>query len=365
NQRNNENRLPAPRTTESPANSQLKLSKSRTHGVLSSITSSLSRASLSSHTNSGFRNFSGSSSTSGTTTTTTSSTTTAAINPAPRSSRLSISLFGRKSLDPAAEKRYRSSPDFPIRKDSQIPSDPRLVTMAMPPEYWTGRFTTLHDRDHNQLLECRNLNLIVDAHVVRSSLCSNTTTGSHQSPPAASTWNNPSTSVYANKRVGMKHLDNYQPSSSGHGHSQNSSIRRPSLIPHSATSSAILETPRRYVKRDHSTPRVQPPPRLPSYDQAISRPVVSHFPRRSTLPGNESGVGKKLFSRKSEDLRAIAAAEAANLTDDESRCLRVFAKLEGYCVTAEALISFRSWQQDFARSTKRDVLLPEGGTMGG
>ncbi|KAK0708537.1 hypothetical protein B0H67DRAFT_686590 [Lasiosphaeris hirsuta] len=234
----------------------------------------------------------------------------------------------------------------------------------MPPEYWTGRFTALHDRDHNQLLECQNLNLIVDAHVERSSLCNNTTTSSHQSSPVASTWNNPSTSVYANKRVGLKHLDNYQPGGSRHGHSRNNSATRPSRIPNSATSGAILETPRRYVNKDYST-RIQPPPRLPSYDQAISKPTTLHFHRRNTLPGNGSGVGENIYASESAELRAAAAAEAAKLTDDESRCLRVLAQLEAHCATTEAVISFRSWQQDFARSTKRDVLLPEGGTMGG
>ncbi len=63
--------------------------------------------------------------------------------------------------------------------------------------------------------------------------------------------------------------------------------------------------------------------------------------------------------------RGLVAANAAALTDDELRCKRIFAYLESQCATDEARRSMHAWQQEYARRTKREALLPMGGTMEG
>ncbi|KAH7157414.1 hypothetical protein B0J13DRAFT_617511 [Dactylonectria estremocensis] len=51
------------------------------------------------------------------------------------------------------------------------------------------------------------------------------------------------------------------------------------------------------------------------------------------------------------------------VSDDETRCLRVFLRLGSCCITPEARRSLHDWQQTYARRVNRPGLLPEGGTM--
>lgn len=55
--------------------------------------------------------------------------------------------------------------------------------------------------------------------------------------------------------------------------------------------------------------------------------------------------------------------EANMLLDDDEMCRRVLVHLEAFCATDEARKSLHLWQQNFARTTGRKKLLPEGGSM--
>ncbi|KAF4968172.1 hypothetical protein FZEAL_10428 [Fusarium zealandicum] len=49
--------------------------------------------------------------------------------------------------------------------------------------------------------------------------------------------------------------------------------------------------------------------------------------------------------------------------DDDTRCLRIFRRLDGFCATNEARRSLHDWQQAYARRMNRPCLLPQGGRM--
>jgi hypothetical protein len=55
--------------------------------------------------------------------------------------------------------------------------------------------------------------------------------------------------------------------------------------------------------------------------------------------------------------------EAELLSDDDNRCRRVFLHLDALCATDEAKRSLHVWQQDYARRTGRECLLPPRGAM--
>ncbi|KAK0616487.1 hypothetical protein B0T14DRAFT_523244 [Immersiella caudata] len=332
------------------------ISKSRTFGVFSSISQSFSRASLSRATTRG-RNVSGSSGT----------TTTPVPNPS-RSSK-KISRFGRRSLEPTLENESEKNgpKNAPL---PSLPNDPRLVSKAMPSQYWTGRFTALHDRLESELLETQNLNIVMEGLLAKSSFHKKP---GHSSTPSAGALNNPSTSVYAATRLPRHSLGSYQPrGKQGPNSDPTKSFYR---IHHSATSNAVLETAQKSsaqkphtspVTRVRGLPRSLPASRLPSYDQAISYGKATSLPFTSTVEvvhGSDSDSDETKKDHARSMSLAMAVATAAALTDDNSRRRRVFVQLESCCVTDEARRSLYKWQQSFARHENRDDLLPPGGTM--
>lgn len=107
-------------------------------------------------------------------------------------------------------------------------NDPRLVTSAMPPQYWAGRFMALNDQLQNALLEPERLARVCMGQkpiLARSS--SNTATA------AAAAHNNPSTSAYAIRRLA------HRIASGGYSRQPQQPVRR---IPQSATSGAVLQS---------------------------------------------------------------------------------------------------------------------------
>ncbi|KAK0644052.1 hypothetical protein B0T16DRAFT_417055 [Cercophora newfieldiana] len=334
------------------------MSKSRTFGMLSSISQSFSRASLSRATTRG-RNVSGSS---GTT-----------ITPIPKQPRALISRFSRKSLEPTLEDEGKRGASG--RKDAPLPplptpNDPRLVSKAMPSQYWTGRFTALHDRLESELLETRNLDIIMEGLTARSSAYNKT---DNTTTPSAGALNNPSTSVYAATRLPRHSLGSYRPL--GNQSSGGDPTKPVYRIHHSATSNAVLETARKSsakksrvspVTHVRGLPRSLPTSRLPSYDQAVSHDQTITQPLLAKIESSSDSDsdGNKTRNDHAEEMtRALAIANAAALTDDNSRRRRVFVQLESFCTTDEARCSLHSWQQGFARHEKCDSLLPPGGTM--
>lgn len=346
-----------------PPPQEPELPKSRGLHILSSFTQSLSRGSLSRSTNR-TRDAGGSSSTNPT--------------PAPKTSRLSLPRFGRKSLEPMLEKKTEDQtpekqeipPPSPLPASLPVPDNPRFVVRAMPPQYWTGRFLALHDQFHNEVLEPRNLNTIIEAQVAQFSFCGD----NNPAPETAGALNNPSTSVYAPNRIPRLSLGNYNPPKNLQ-HSSNLVARHPSRIPQSQTSNAVLESPQKTSNQNApspmssrlSGPRSQPPSRLPSYDQSTASvvPAPLRLPLRQEPPETRTQKAPKAKKNDpAQDMRrAFLKAASEALIDDDSRCRRVIVNLEGLCMTEEALRSLYDWQEDFARRTKREGLLPPGASI--
>ncbi|KAI6445648.1 hypothetical protein MCOR15_010717 [Pyricularia oryzae] len=139
-----------PTDSEYEAHPRRGLAKSKTlNNVFSSISGSLSRGSLGSF-GAGSRNVSGSS---------TSTTATGSMN----QPLLSLPrLISRVSSG--------GGPDANIINVSAITSNPRLVAHAQPTSYWAGRFLSLHDRFHSEVLSPSNLEMMVKAQASLSTL---------------------------------------------------------------------------------------------------------------------------------------------------------------------------------------------------
>ena len=292
---NNENN---PTTTSDPT-VPTRLPKSRTMNVLSSISQSFSRSSITSINRS--RDASGSSASSGT------AAGASGMGGGFRSSRSSLSrangLLGDSSRT--------SQPEGP----APGLANPRLIMTAQPSAYWSGRFAALHDRFHSELLSPQYLHTIIEAHAVQASF----------SEPRI--LNNPPAKIYGPSRTQPVYEPNPgAPSANG-----------PGRIPLSSTGSAVLQ-----MSRSTSTADVTPAPEQVPAAVATSSPV----PRLDL-----------------ETYKRILAFKAGGLVDDDHRCKRVFIHLESLCVTDEARRSLHAWQQEYARCNKRPALLPRGGTM--
>ncbi|KAK4162886.1 hypothetical protein QBC43DRAFT_214321, partial [Cladorrhinum sp. PSN259] len=263
----------------------------------------------------------------------------------------------RESLEPllAESRSYRQPTSEPRASHAPLPDNLRLVRTAMPPEYWAGRFISLHDKFHNELLMSQNLDVILEVHSARFLLQGN---GAFSSTAAAQ--NNPSASAYSVRRIAAP---TFMSSGLNPSQEKRSTNQSQSRIPQSATSGAILQTtphcssrasPRTYTPYTHSNnPRSRPP----SYDQGnikvSSRPPSTYDHGNTTLPimlTSEQDVPPEVPKHRK--------ALANNLEDDEARCKRVFVHLEAFCVTEEARESLKRWQAVYARKTRMSALLP-------
>lgn len=185
----------------------LRLAKSRTLNVLSSLTQSLSRASLGNRNNS--RNVSAASCATITVGNATEATLPLNITtPRPGSSRKS------------SEATKEATPEIP-------PANINFVSTAQTSAYWAGRFQALHDRFHNEVLLPENLTTLVNAHAAHSSISKPSATATTTNSAAA----NPPTSIYTPSRT-------QQPTGRRGGPSPPKTASR---IPQSATSGAILQ----------------------------------------------------------------------------------------------------------------------------
>ncbi|KAK3401848.1 hypothetical protein B0T20DRAFT_345524 [Sordaria brevicollis] len=180
------------------------------------------------------------------------------------------------------------------------PIHPRFVSTAQNSEYWAGRFSTTHDKLLDELLQPHNLKLIIDAHTIQSEI-SNDTDDSTSTPsvPPASAFNNPSTSVYASTRIvptrnynidtPAKRLPDHEQlglktTENRHTPFYMRGVRR---IPHSATTDAVMQTPRKsstYVSERNPAVYKTVHHDESSYQQD---PSPSMIPRR-VIPRSES-----------------------------------------------------------------------------
>ncbi|KAK3995324.1 hypothetical protein QBC44DRAFT_260481, partial [Cladorrhinum sp. PSN332] len=285
----------------------------------------------------------------------------------------------RKSLEPllADSQSYQEpTTSEPISSPPPLPDNPRLVKTAMLPEYWAGRFVSLHDKFHNELLMSQNLDVLLEAQSARYSLQGNRTRSG-----AAAAQNNPSVSAYSVTRVAPA------PNFMSRGiipcqQKRTATTQTQSRIPQSATSGAILQTTPHCSTRASSrtyTPYsgvTKVSSRPPSYDQGITKLPLAQDHGNTALPiilgSKHDDVPPEVpkhryfsgnYSRPARDTTAQRQALASNLEDDDARCKRVFIHLEALCVTEEARESLKRWQAGYARKTRRSGLLPVGERM--
>ncbi|KAK4186383.1 hypothetical protein QBC35DRAFT_387420 [Podospora australis] len=358
--RNDENLRPVKRGGSNAETSHGKrgVTKSRTLGVFSSFTHSLSRGSLVGNNS---RNVSG------------SSVQSKPVSPAPQSSRKSENRLAMCSLEPLTTKSHTGNETASVIESPPLPSNSRFVSQAMPPQYWAGRFMSLHDKFHNELLTSHNLGVIIEAQTPRKTYRS-------ESTALAAAQNNPSASAYSVRRFApIASLNQFDP----HSESQNSGIARPpTRIPHSATSGAILQTTP-FSMGVRNSPMTgsrayksysKPFSRSPSYDPTILETKAYLEEKSVEIPTQNVSKQRHVGSQFQKDIhhnsgssarRQLAVTNGVPLDDDDARCRRVFIHLEALCVTEEARASLYSWRILYARNTGKTSLLPRDETMTG
>ncbi|GKT71220.1 hypothetical protein ColTof4_03643 [Colletotrichum tofieldiae] len=103
-------------------------------------------------------------------------------------------------------------------------------------------------------------------------------------------------------------------------------------------------------------------------DKTLSTFVAAHASKATVLAQQREvyrGRGNLPLSTTTALDRYGTAAirEAERLSDEDSRCLRIFLHLDALCGTPEAQKSLHSWQEAYARRMRRDALLPRGTSM--
>ncbi|KAK1832012.1 hypothetical protein QBC39DRAFT_257606 [Podospora conica] len=225
----------------------------------------------------------------------------------------------------------------------------------MPSQYWSGRFMSLHDKARSQMLEKHNLGIIIEAQARRAP---NRKPQDQTAPVPINPYNNPSTSIYAPPRA--------------HSLRTSNNGAQPLRMPHSATTTAIHDVIREAsyhippAPHAKQPPYTQPPLRLPS--QPIAPPSRPGHQRRESGQCNSLSNAAQRGDYHHNNpttttTHELLVAEAAVLTDDDRRCRLALAELDGLCATDAALRSFRAWQLEYARKTRRRELLPVGATM--
>ncbi|KAK4236013.1 hypothetical protein C8A03DRAFT_17306 [Achaetomium macrosporum] len=343
------------------------LPMSRTFSILSGLTKSFSSGSITSRGNSS-RNVNGQSSESST------------VTRAQETSRHPLVQVPQKVSSQHDQASPRSpKPILPIR--SRLPDNPKEITTAMPPQYWTGRFMALHDRFHNELLEPHQLTQICEAQKAQFASPPNYTS-SQAARASAAAKNNPSISAYASTRVAQTKR---QPPS----RSSLNGSRLHSRIPQSVTSGAILQTtmtdpPPSYSQaissssRHVSSSRHILPPATASIRTVSTNTRHLYLPTSTTtavggcsgnpltfIPehehGHDQGTATTTTANQAPNQVAKSKKSSTYLTDsEESRTYRVLLHLEHMCTTPEARASLRSWQAAYARKTGRAEFLPSG-----
>lgn len=328
------------------------------------------------------------------------------------SSRLSLARFSKKhnesslttTIEQTQEDEAPRVSNSPVLMPRPVPvvRDPRQVAEAMPPEYWTGRFMSLHDQFHSEVFEPANINTIIEAQATRSSF-----NPANKTEPVVT--NNPSTSAYAPTRLPRLSLNQNKTGPRG----SMSLNKRVGGLQHSTTSNAILQSsgnrPKPPSRLTYSQPSPdEPAPLIPGPEDmmdgldpeeleyfrcsscseilGVKQPFVDRYINHNKLRYiKDTWVAKKeRWETQQKEIRALRQqrkeaegkwredqqrqrdeyarleaqqreeqlrqetkrnnmlAMAAELVDDENRCKRVLVTLEGLCVSNEALRSFHS-----------------------
>jgi hypothetical protein len=344
-----------------PMTSKSHTSKSsRALPVLSTITHTFSRSSLSLASFKSNRNFSGTSGASSIAST--EQKTPKASTSSSSTRRPLIPRFdAQPTTSPAQPESTKAvtTPPQPAEPDKitneraePIELDPKLIYTAQPSAYWTGRFTALRDKYHSELLEPETLHIVLEEHMRRSDIeehliadpgPNNRTTTDTNPPPRTPTRISNAPSLPS--RLILKPTPSTRiPATLGSA----SFSSRPPL------SSGLSRMP--FNKSSTTAPRRQ------SYDlpSSSSRYQAGNMapPPAPTL-ASASGI----TSFAPSDSTAAQRRQTILLTSDDARRRRVFAALHSLCATQAARESLRAWQTAYARRVGKECLLPAGESL--
>ncbi|KAH8903587.1 hypothetical protein BR93DRAFT_940688 [Coniochaeta sp. PMI_546] len=352
---------------------------SRALHVLSSITHTFSRSSLSLASFKTNRNFSGASA---------SSSIVSTEHRTPKASTSSSSM--RRPLIPRFDTRstagspqpepYKtttrapqpSEPDKIVNERAEpVDLDPKLIYTAQPSAYWTGRFTALRDKYHNEVLEPDTLHIVLEEHMRRSNiehhLVDDRSPADDTNPPKSPTTllkspsstsgapaaprtilkSTPSTRLAATIGASGTFTTSRPPLSSGLS-------RIPSTKPNTTTAPTTTRRHSHDIPPSHSHEAgTMPPPPPPT----IASSILSTTTTTITTPALAQAVPPPSIHPPSQNRRHTLLLQ----TSDDARRRRVFAALASLCATPAARESLRQWQAAYARRTGREwLLLPAG-----
>lgn len=246
-----------------------------------------------------------------------------------------------------------TSPSPPETKAQSAVPDPRLIYTAQPSAYWSGRFMSLSDKFHGELLDENILQDVLEELSSRTRpskhLAEDNKTNDNISTTEASTpkWTTPkpSLSLYTNPKP--RGILKFPPTTARTSYTSTpptTTSKRPPL------SSGISRLP------FHST-TTSAAPRRQSYD--APRSTYGN----TLLPAAPSIRTTSTIQPSSPILPATQRKQIILLTSDDHRSLRVFTHLSSLCATPAAQQSLRTWQTTYARKTGKEILLPPGENM--
>lgn len=277
--------------------------RARTLNVLSNLTASMSRTSLSLSTRGSQRKASRASRNTSGSSTTTQNSLIAPLGPAGGGMASGLAT---------------SIPNTNFDDDSVFPTpqrDPRYIYEAQSSEHWTGRYMALNDRFMSESLPDE---------------ITNSPERSDTSPAAASPPVSPADSLTELTPTPRPSLHSQRQRGSDTWLSTRPApIRSTSLIPHLGTMPSL-----RHDRR-----------------ATLEVPAIIH---------DEEDISTSLSKDRN---RATLKSRVAALEDEDARAKRVFRHLEAMCKTTEARRSLFAWQQVFARRMNKEHLLPSGGSM--
>lgn len=234
-----------------------------------------------------------------------------------------------------------ASPSDPRTTPQQVTADPRLIYTAQPSAYWSGRFVSLTDKFHGELLD---ENMLQD---VLEEISSRTRPSKHLADDNKTNDNISTTEANTPKWTTPK----------------TRSILR--LPPTTARTTYTSTPPTTTSKRPPLSSGIS---RLPFHSTATTSTA-----RRQSYDAPRSTYGNTLpppsirttstIQPSSPALPATQRKQIILLTSDDHRSLRVFTHLSSLCATPAAQQSLRNWQTTYARKTGKEILLPDGENM--
>lgn len=345
--RNNKENSPP---QHNPATTKPHTSKSsRALHVLSSITNSFSRSSMSLASFKSSRTVSGVSA---------ASSIASTDHQTPKASTSSSSSM-RRPLIPRFDSHSPARPEplpteprtITNERDEPTELDPKLIYTAQPSAYWSGRFTALRDRFHNELLEPDTLQLVLEEHMRRS------TVEPHLASPDLEIDPHTTPTSLLKPSGGPGQFPKSTPTCAR----QNATIGVASGTFASSSSRPPLSSGLSRIPFTKSSTA----PRRQSYD--FPSPSTSFHnqvhPSGTMPPPPAPTVAPSLISATTSSAQHQSRRDLLLLTSDDARRRRAFAALASLCATPAARESLRAWQTGYARRVGKVCLLPAGESL--